>query len=158
MLLLIVSGCAGGEPDSSSARVAQVVDGDTIRLADGQRVRLVQIDAPEARPPECFGRSAGMILRQLLPEGTRIRLEYDSDLDKVDRFGRGLAYVFDGETNVNLAMVLRGAATPYFFRGDRGRYARQLVEAALRARADRRGLWAACPATKLDPSRGFAAS
>jgi micrococcal nuclease len=119
-------------------------------------VRLVQIDAPEVRPPECYGRAADRIVRELLPPGSAVRLEFDPDLDRVDRFGRSLAYVFEGEVNVNLDLVRRGAAAPYFFGGDRGRYADELLTAARRARAERRGLWAACPATRLNPERALA--
>ena len=46
-----------------------------------------------------------------------------------------------------------GAAAPYFFRGRRGQYAEDLMRAAVRAKAARRGLWGACPGTNLDPSR-----
>lgn len=43
-----------------------------------------------------------------------------------------------------------GDAAPYFYRGDRGRYAGVLQRLALRARAAHRGLWGACPATGVD--------
>jgi micrococcal nuclease len=45
---------------------------------------------------------------------------------------------------VNVELVRRGAATVYFYRGERGRYAAQLLAAARQARAARRGLWGAC--------------
>jgi micrococcal nuclease len=95
-------------------------------------------------------------VRELIPPDTAVRLEFDSDLDRVDRFGRSLAYVFEGEVNVNVELVRRGAAAPYFFGGDRGRYADELLKAARRARAERRGLWAACPGTRLNPDRALA--
>ena len=50
-------------------------------------------------------------------------------------------------------LVRRGAAAPYLFHGDRGRYANALVLAATQAQGDRRGLWGACPGTVLDPYR-----
>ena len=43
---------------------------------------------------------------------------------------------------------------PYFFRGERGVYADELLSAAKDARRERRGLWGACPGAKLDPNRG----
>lgn len=138
--------------------MATVADGDTIRLTDGTRVRLVQIDAPEVAEGECYGAAAGALLRRLLPEGTEVRVSYDDDLDRVDRFDRRLGYVFAGEQNLNLAMVERGAAAPYFFAGDRGRYADELLAAAEEARVEPRGLWAACPGTVLDPERAVATS
>jgi micrococcal nuclease len=80
-------------------------------------------------------------------------LESDPALDKVDRYGRLLRYIKRAGVNVNLELVRRGAATPYFYRGERGRYASRLLAAAVKARAEKRGLWKACPSTRLDPTR-----
>ena len=55
---------------------------------------------------------------------------------------------------VNLGLVEQGAAVPYFFRGERGAFADELLSAANEARSGRRGLWGACPGAKLDPNRG----
>jgi micrococcal nuclease len=160
VLVLAASACADAseptEPEraaSSEARVARVVDGDTIVLEDGQRVRLVQIDAPEGSG-ECYGEEAGPVLSALLPVGSRLRLEDDPSLDDVDRYGRLLRYVFTNGTNVNLLLVRRGAASVWFFDGDRGRYAEQLIAAAELAEADGRGAWGACEA-ELDPDGSF---
>jgi len=137
--------------------VLHVVDGDTIRVTNGVSVRLVQIDAPETDAgPECFGERATRALRRLLPPGTRIRLVADPHLDAVDRYGRLLRYVVrasDG-LNVNVELVREGAAAPYFYRGDRGRFALLLQRLALRARASHLGLWGACPRTGVDFYRG----
>jgi endonuclease YncB( thermonuclease family) len=78
-------------------------------------------------------------------------LEADVALDKVDRYGRLLRYIRRNGSNINLELVRRGAATPYFYGGDRGRYASRLMAAARAARAAKRGLWRACPGTRLDP-------
>lgn len=87
-----------------------------------------------------------------------MRVEYDGGLDRVDRFGRSLGYVFAGDRNVNLRLVELGAAAPYFFGGDRGRYADELVDAAEEARDEHRGLWNACPAARLAPDRALTTS
>jgi micrococcal nuclease len=133
--------------------VWSVTDGDTLRLRDGRRVRLVQIDAPELGSGECFSRAARTALLTLAAPGTAITLEADPALDRVDRYGRLLRYVLRGSTNVNLELVRRGDAAPYFYGGDRGRYAPLLVRLATAARSAKRGLWKACPRTVLDPSR-----
>jgi endonuclease YncB( thermonuclease family) len=151
-------GCASSEPRSRArevGRVARVTDGDTLRLADGRRVRLVQIDAPEA-DTECFGEAAAAALRRLAPPGTRVTLESDPGLDAVDRHGRLLRYVLSGRDNVNLELVRAGAAAPYFYRGDRGEHAAELLDAADEARAAKRGLWSACPRARLAPTRALA--
>jgi hypothetical protein len=82
-----------------------------------------------------------------------VTLEADPALDRVDRFGRLLRYVRRDGSNVNLELVRRGAAAPYFYGGDRGRYAGRLLAAAALAKASRRGLWGARPRTRLDPYR-----
>ena len=40
------------------ARIAYVIDGDTVVLANGEHVRLVQIDSPEVQERECYGAEA----------------------------------------------------------------------------------------------------
>jgi micrococcal nuclease len=149
-LVALPLACGGTDTGGSHATVGHVSDGDTIVLAEGRHVRLVQLDAPE-REGECYGQEATRVLTRLLPEGTRVELESDQALDRTDRFGRTLAYVRKDGVDVNLELVRQGAAAPYFFHGDRGRYAAQFLQAAEQAKRDHRGLWAACPRTVLDP-------
>jgi micrococcal nuclease len=133
------------------AVVARVVDGDTIELVGGERVRLVQIDTPE-KGSECYGGAATSLTTRLLPPGTHVRIETDPQLDHVDRYRRRLAYVWKGGEDVNLSLVRAGAAGVWFYDGRRGRYADELLRAAERARARQRGLWGACPLARFDPS------
>jgi endonuclease YncB( thermonuclease family) len=102
----------------------------------------VQIDAPEVG--ECYARRAREELGRLAPVGSRVSLEADAGLDDVDRFGRLLRYVLREDVNVNVELVRRGAAVPFFFRWDRGRYAAEIEAAAREARTAGRGLWS-CP-------------
>lgn len=155
----VLAGCGSKPPPASEhGTVARVVDGDTIRLAGGARVRLVQIDAPETTfARECFGVEATAAARRLLPPGTRVRLEQEPRTDSVDDFGRLLRYVVrerDG-LDVNVDLVARGAAAPYFYRHRRGRRAATLERVAHAARAARLGLWGACPQARYDPARGL---
>jgi endonuclease YncB( thermonuclease family) len=131
--------------------IVSVYDGDTVTLANGQRVRLVQIDTPELGSGECYSRAARTELVSLAPPGSRVGLEADVRLDQRDRYGRLLRYVWRKGKNVNVELVRRGAATPYFYDGDRGKYADTLMAAVTFARSRKRGLWKACPGTKLDP-------
>lgn len=124
--------------------MARVGDGDTLDLRSGERVRLVQIDAPELGEGECYGREARQELERLAPHGAAVELEPDPDLDDEDRFGRLLRYVFRDALNLNVELVRRGAAAPYFFGGDEGRYAGELREAVSEARRERSGMWGRC--------------
>ena len=128
-----------------------MADGDTLVLRDGVRVRLVQIDAPELRD-ECYGEAAAQELARLTGPGQTVALEADPALDDVDRFGRLLRYVERDGTNVNVELVRRGAATPFFRRGDRGRFADDLLAAVDSARDGARGMWGACRVS-WDPER-----
>ena len=89
-------------------RIQYVIDGDTVVLANGEHVRLVQIDTPELRGAECYGARATALLRRLIPPGTTVRVESDPRLDQVDRYGRLLRYLFRGPTNLNLELVRQG--------------------------------------------------
>lgn len=158
-LLLLAPVAASARPAGAArlARIAYVVDGDTVDLSDGARVRLVQIDTPEVyNQPECYGLRASAVTERLLPRGTLVRIFGEPRTDSVDAYGRLLRYVVrvrDG-LNVNLQLVRVGAAAPYFYDGRRGRYARRLVRLGLHARAHRLGLWGRCPHTPWDPDHG----
>src|SRR3954447_21516297 len=148
--MLLLAGSADAGP-SQFFRIQYVIDGDTVVLANGEHVRLVQIDAPEVQSRECYGAASRAVLPRLIPPGTTVRVEADPRLDQVDRYGRLLRYLFRGPTNLNLELVRRGAATVWFYRHDRGRYAGALLRAAQGARATGQGLWGACPGTPFDP-------
>jgi micrococcal nuclease len=146
-VVLLAPAAAGASPGSRSASttatVERIVDGDTLVVRGGARVRLVQIDAPESGE-ECYSAASTRELARLAPPGSRVVLEADPTLDRVDRYGRLLRYVHAGGANVNLVLVRRGAATPWFYDGERGRYAGRLLAAVTAARAERRGMWGAC--------------
>lgn len=127
-----------------SATVSRVGDGDSLDLRGGERVRLVQVDAPELGQGECYAREARSALERLAGSGTPVDLQRDPDLDDRDRYRRQLRYVFADGQNVNLQLVRVGAAAPYFRRGDEGMYADDLLDAVDEARSERRGMWAAC--------------
>src|SRR3954447_12250113 len=83
---------AGG---SEAARVQRVVDGDTVVLAGGERVRYIGVDTPESvkpgTPVQCFAEAASHFNTRLI-EGERVRLRFDAE--RRDRYGRLLAYVY----------------------------------------------------------------
>jgi endonuclease YncB( thermonuclease family) len=145
--------------DGATFIVGHVVDGDTIDLSNGARVRLVQIDTPEVYfHPECYGQRASAATKRLLPRGTRVRLTSEPATDPTDQYGRLLRYVIrarDG-VDINIRLVAIGAAAPYFYAHRRGRYAARLETLARRARARRLGLWGHCPGTPYDPYHSVA--
>lgn len=158
LVALALSASGGFAAAPPVYRIDHVVDGDTVALRNGQRVRLVQIDTPEVFfGVECYGRAASRRAKNMLPPGTRVRLFVEPATDRVDGYGRLLRYVVrarDG-VNVNLRLVAVGAAAPYFYNGRRGKYANLLERLASRARARKLGLWGACPRTRYDPYSGI---
>ena len=151
--LLLLSGCRErtkpSEPDypqkppeSSSARVERVVDGDTIRLEGIGPVRLIGVDTPETYGArvECFGTEATRYVRSLLPPGVRVR--YAVGEDPRDRYGRLLAYVYlpDGGS-LNRLLVTAGYATVLTIPPN-DRFAEAFERAEAAARLARSGMWA----------------
>lgn len=158
LVAVLAAGCQGSEnaattTTSSAAVVEWVNDGDTLTLTDGAKVRLVQIDAPELET-DCYGRAALQALAGLAPKGTRVSLAADPKLDDRDRYGRLLRYVFVRGENVNVQLVRDGAASPYFFRKERGAYADELLDAVDESREARRGYWGSCPGAELNTGLG----
>jgi micrococcal nuclease len=141
-------GSSGSGPDVVD--VKRVIDGDTIVITrddDEVRVRLIGIDTPETKKPntpvECFGPEASARTEALLPPGTPVRLVYDQD--RVDTYGRDLAYVYrqaDG-LFVNLSLVADGFAALDTFPPNVAHVA-ELTRAATDARQHHRGLWQTC--------------
>lgn len=137
---------------SAAATISKVYDGDTITLSSSEKVRFLQIDTPELSPAECYGEEARNALIALVNSPGQLTFKTDPNLDKVDRYGRLLRYVFIGKTNINLKLVEIGAAAPYFYKGDKGLYSAQILKAAQNAKAKSLGLWKTCPGTQLTPT------
>lgn len=138
----------------ANSNVSYVYDGDTLTLRSGEKVRLVQIDTPELSPAECYGIQARDLLRKMVGTST-IQLRKEPSSPNKDSNRRLLRYVIVGSKNLNLELVKQGAAAPWFYQGERGKYANQLLRAAQLAQKNKVGLWKECPNTKLDPSRAL---
>jgi micrococcal nuclease len=101
-------------------------------------VRYIGIDTPEIGEP-CFD-AASRLNARLLERG-RLRLEYD--LERRDRYGRLLAYVYVGDTFVNAELVRRGYAQPLTVPPN-VQHAERFSRLARDARRAGSGLWASC--------------
>jgi micrococcal nuclease len=151
LLAVVVAGCdpGGSECGPTSAVVTNIVDGDTIDLESGERIRYLMIDTPESTggADDCFGENAKTFNSDLVL-GERVSLEYDVDCE--DPFGRLLAYVSVGDTEVNTLMVDRGYACVLHIgpNGDDRLAEFQALEDD--ARADARGMWGLCKEVTCD--------
>lgn len=120
------------------AEVAFVIDGDTIGLTDGRRVRYIGIDAPEFE--ECFSQQAKEENKKIV-ENKSIRLE--KDVSDKDSYGRLLRYVYVNTVFVNEELVEGGFARAWNVSPDE-KYKDELFVAQQEARGVNRGLWQLC--------------
>jgi len=133
------------------AKVARVIDGDTIELTSGDRVRYLGMDTPETVDPrkavQCFGHQASEENRTLV-EGKEVNLV--ADVEDRDMYNRFLRYVYQGKTFVNLELVRQGYAYAYPYPPDVAHEA-DFQTAQVQARAANRGLWGGCSTTDTAP-------
>lgn len=145
-LALALAGCGPTESKCgpSTAEVDFIVDGDTVQLMDGTRVRLLLVDTPETTQGknDCWGQEAKAFTTSQLA-GKTVSLSYD-EAACTDRFGRTLAYVKADGVDVNAELVKRGLAC--FLYVSPGGAARQDEFATWEAEAktNRTGMWGAC--------------
>ena len=122
--------------------VERAVDGDTLLLSNGERIRLIGVDTPETvhpnKPVEHFGKEAKAFAQREI-EGREARLEFD--WQKNDKYGRTLAYVYRKEDNffLNAEIIKQGyghayTRFPFKYLEEFRRYERE-------ARENGRGLW-----------------
>ncbi len=152
-LLLLPAGC-GEKTDPRAAPeieverpavVERVIDGDTIEIADGERIRFLGINAPEIKkrpedsPDAPWGRDAANFVALLLKPGTEIGLAFEPAALR-GTYGRSLAYVvIDGEL-LN-ALLLREGYAVYADYGTELKHADYLKRMESRARVYGKGVW-----------------
>jgi micrococcal nuclease len=128
------------------AVVERVIDGDTVELSSGERVRYVLVDAPEISPGkgECFGAEAHELNRSLV-EHREVELSYGPRCR--DRYDRLLAKVTVDGLDVNALLVRSGYACVLHIPPDGDDEFEAFLSFERAARAESSGLWGAC-ATK----------
>jgi micrococcal nuclease len=144
---LVVLAACGSSPGSdcgpSEAMVERVIDGDTIVLTTGEKIRYLLVNAPETTNghDDCYGQNASQFNSDLVL-GKQVELTYD--VQCTDMYGRLLAYVSVGGQEVNTLLVERGYACVLHIPPDGDSRAAEFKAAETAARSARRGLWGAC--------------
>ncbi|MCC6217231.1 MAG: thermonuclease family protein [Polyangiaceae bacterium] len=147
LVTLAIAGCSSPAEEADAcgptrAVVARAIDGDTIELESGERVRYLMIDTPEStNQDECWGEEAKAV-NEALVLGQEITLTYDAVC--TDRYGRLLAYVALEGYEINLALVEHGHACVLYLppNGDHSVEDFEAAEELARRRGS--GLWGAC--------------
>ncbi|MBF0331072.1 MAG: thermonuclease family protein [Candidatus Omnitrophica bacterium] len=146
-----------GDKTYPDVKVVYVFDGDTIKLADGEKVRFIGIDTPESSRNKKLLRDAGRSGRDVqqilemghqaavytrsLLDGRRVRLDFD--IQRRDKYGRLLAYVYrvDDGLFINEEIIKNGYAYPMTIPPNI-RHAEEFKRSFRQARKSRLGLWA----------------
>jgi len=115
--------------------VSRIIDGDTIELSNGERVRLIGINAPEKG--QYYAAEATNKLSQLIGYDS---ITLEKDVSDKDQYNRSLRYVYVGSTFVNLEMVRQGYAIAYPYPPD-VKYADEFEEAEQEAQDAQLGMW-----------------
>jgi len=93
-------------------QIERVIDGDTFLLASNARVRLIGVDTPETvkhnHPVEPWGPEATAFTKQFLAGG-QVRLQFDRE--RVDHYGRFLAYAWVEDRMLNEELIREGLGT-----------------------------------------------
>lgn len=148
-LVFLLPAAEGAEALCDSQRhddrgtVDYVYDGDTLRLADGRKVRIIGINTPElgrdGAADEPLARAARRTVRELAGRGSEVALRFGSE--RRDRYGRLLAHVYlpDGGS-LGAQLLARGLATTLVIPPNTWNYeCYSGVEA--RARKQGKGIW-----------------
>jgi endonuclease YncB( thermonuclease family) len=152
--VLFSTGCQSGETHGNQNRlsdwvpekphtattectVTKIIDGDTIHCEPVGRIRLIGMDTPE-RGQKPFGPMATAAIKALAPVGSAVEIEFD--VDRTDRYGRILGYVWAKKELVNWRLVRDGYAMIATYPPNVS-HVDQFVDAQRAAREDRLGLW-----------------
>lgn len=127
-----------------SEKVIRVIDGDTVETAGGTKIRLAGIDAPEY-PTGCLSLEARNRLELFTREQT-VRI----DKIAVDHFGREVAYIYNGNLDINKAMVSEGYAMVDTDTKENKKTI-EIETAQREAQAAKRNIWSAACANTQKP-------
>ena len=142
-VLVGTQGCEADACGPTEATVARVIDGDTIELDSGERIRYLMIDTPEITggKMDCWGEEARQLNADLV-EGKTITLRYDEEC--FDVYDRLLAYIRVNGREINSLMVERGYACVLHIPPNGADRADEFNELEDAAEAAGKGMWGQC--------------
>lgn len=149
-LMMLVTAYSEEGVIADEYQVVDVIDGDTIDVwMNGQevRVRLLGVDTPETvrpgSPVECFGKESSKYTESMLL-GEIVYLETDPSQAEYDRYGRLLAYVYIGNSEISFNKILLEEGYASMYKNNIPiKYEEEFLEAERLARKYNKGLWGA---------------
>ena len=146
MMLLIPGNVFAG--DIEVVTLDKCVDGDTANFKNSSglvyKTRFLAIDTPETVHPtikeEAFGKDASTFTCETLTNAKEIKLEYDDNSDKEDKYGRHLAWVWVDGTLLQESLISNGYAEVSYLYADY-KYTSLLQDAEVVAKAEKKGMW-----------------
>lgn len=134
-------------------QVNRAVDGDTVELTDGRKVRYLNVDTPETvkagTSVKCFGPEASEFNKKLMTKGRDLWLT--SDKAKTDRYGRDLRFIFlkpedtgDVGKSLNATLVKMGFGQAKLY-SPNTTYRKDFEKWQFEAQQKPVGIWKACP-------------
>jgi micrococcal nuclease len=143
-------------PGYSFYKVDKVYDGDTVKLEDGRKIRLLGINTPEVKHRNQANEAGGETAKRWLTDklkNQQVRLV--TDVEQTDKYNRKLAHLFtENKEHINVALVEMGLAAVNIYPPNL-LYVDELVAAGKQAEHAKRGIWqqaeyAAIPVERLD--------
>ena len=129
---------------AEKAKVIYVLDGDTIEIEGGKKIRLIGVDTPELNirenTPDCFATESAKITKQLLENQT---VELEKDKEDTDKYGRFLRYVYADNVFINEFLLEQGYGRRISI-APNTKYWKELEAAEIEAKEQKRGLWGKC--------------
>lgn len=135
-------------PKTEIVTLEECVDGDTakFRTVDNEviKARFLAVDTPETVHPtigeEPFGKEASNYTCETLTNAAEIKLEYDSNSDEEDKYGRKLVWVFTDGVLLQDSLVSQGYAEVAYLYADY-KYTSLLQDSEAIAKANKLGVW-----------------
>lgn len=130
------------KPGYSFFKVVSVFDGDTVKLEDGRKVRLLGINTPEVRHRNQAGEAGGEQAKNWLKHKlSQQKVRLVTDVEATDKYNRVLAHLFtEDKTHLNLELVEQGLASANIHPPNL-KFADELAAAEHRAERASKGIW-----------------
>lgn len=148
MTLALLINPIGVFAETEEVQLESCIDGDTAKFksADGTVIsyRFLAVDTPETVHPtkgvEPWGKEASDYTCTTLQNATKITLEFDDNAGKVDKYGRGLAWVFADDIFIQEQLIAQGYAEVAYLYGDY-KYNSLLQDTETVAKTSKVGIW-----------------